>query len=291
MTDIRGVCFLGYGYTAAHLAQHLNHLMPENPPVMVGTKRCVTNTATNTVEILPFNTPHLADQLSKAFMHAPLTHIVISIPPSPDLHLVNMVLRLQAQHPSLRWVGYLSSTSVYGDHKGHWVTEESQTDPLSDQGQARLEDEQAWLTLHATHRTPTHIFRLGGIYGPGRSILDRIKTGHATLVDSSVTFSRIHVADIARTLTASMRAPTPGHIYNVVDDKPASNQDVTRYGYHLLGKTPPEPVSIDTLPPSARVFYEGGHKKVANLKMKQQFPGTLSFKTYKEGLDALYGGL
>ena len=187
------------------------------------------------------------------------------------------------------WVGYLSTTVVYGDHQGAWVDEETIPVPTTDRGKARLAAESAWAQLPV----PLHIFRLAGIYGPGRNLLTKILAGKSqTLVKEGQVFSRIHVADIGRLVFASMQHPTAPMgapaIYNGADDESAPPEDVAAYAASLLGQAPPPLVPYDQaiLSPMARSFY-ADNKRVSNTKMRRLM-GPLTHPTYREGLSDLF---
>jgi nucleoside-diphosphate-sugar epimerase len=189
----------------------------------------------------------------------------------------------------LRWLGYLSTTGVYGDRGGGWVDEESDLAPSGDRGRRRVVAEAGWLDLHRRRGVPAHIFRLAGIYGPGRSALDTVRQGRAQRIDKpGQVFSRIHVADLAAVLRASMARPDPGAIYNVCDDDPAPPEAVIAHACALLGVEPPPLVPFDTadLSPMARSFYDD-NKRVSNRRLKEVLGVTLAYPSYKDGLQAL----
>ncbi len=215
------------------------------------------------------------------------THLLISTPPGDEgdpsfLAHAKDILKL----PNLQWVGYLSTTSVYGDRDGGWVDETSERRPTSKRGSRRKKAEDQWLSLCETQGLPIHIFRLAGIYGPGRSALDSIRAGMARRIEKpGHAFSRIHVEDIVRVLQASMAAPNPGGIYNIADDEAAPSHDVIAHACELLGRPVPPLVPIDEadLSPMARSFYND-NKRIRNEKMKVELGGELKYKTYREGL-------
>ena len=192
-----------------------------------------------------------------------------------------------------RWVGYLSTTVVYGDHGGAWVDETMPPSPTTARGRARLAAEAQWAALPL----PLHIFRLAGIYGPGRNLLNKILAGKTeTIIKPGQVFSRIHVADIAELLYASMQAPVAlsgqAEIYNGADSESAPPQDVAAYAAKLLGCPPPPQVPYDqaTLSPMARSFY-ADNKRVANAKMRTLLGGDLRYPSYREGLTALHASM
>ena len=218
------------------------------------------------------------------------THLLHSIPPgrSGDPALAHYRDAL-AQLSSLKWVGYLSTVGVYGDQQGNWVDETARTLPNSERTEARVEAEQAWLAFGAETGVPVQVFRLAGIYGPGRSVFDKLRDGTARRVkkDGQV-FSRIHVEDIARVLEASIARPQGGAIYNVADDEPAAPGDVVAYAAELIGVPPPPEVPFEQadLTPMARSFYEGS-RRIANDRIKSELGVTLRYPTFREGLAAL----
>lgn len=186
---------------------------------------------------------------------------------------------------SFDWVGYLSTTGVYGDHGGDWVDETTPTSPTTQRGHFRAAAEQAWLdTGH-----PVHIFRLAGIYGPGRGPFSKVANGKARrIVKKGQKFSRIHVDDIAQTVVASMAQPNPQSIYNVCDDDPAPPEDVIAYAAELLDLPIPPTEDFETaeMTPMARSFYSE-NKKVRNDLIKSELGVQLKHPTYKSGLKAL----
>ena len=223
-----------------------------------------------------------------------VTHVLSSIPPGekgdPVLTLLGGDLARRA--PSIRWAGYLSTVGVYGDHGGGWVDEETPPAPVSERGRRRLAAERAWLGLHARTGLPVHVFRLPGIYGPGRSPLEKAREGRrkALVVKDGQVFSRIHVDDLVAALLASIDRPHPGRIYNVVDDEPAPPHEVALHACRLLGIEPPPLVPFDEaeLSPMARSFY-GESKRVSNRRLKEELDWRPKYPTYREGLKALAG--
>ena len=173
---------------------------------------------------------------------------------------------------SLEWIGYLSTVGVYGHQEGRWVDETTPPKPNSERTEARVEAEQAWLEFGEEIGVPMQVFRLAGIYGPGRSVFDKLIAGTARRVkkDGQV-FSRIHVEDIASVLEASMAKPRAGAIYNVADDEPAAPDEVVAYAAELIGVDPPPEVHFDDadLSPMARSFYEGS-RRIGNQRIKSE---------------------
>jgi dTDP-4-dehydrorhamnose reductase len=220
------------------------------------------------------------------------THLLHSIPPGPEGDPVLAHYRDQiAALPELAWIGYLSTVGVYGDQEGRWVDETTRPRPNSARKEARVAAEQAWLDFGKESGVPVQIFRLAGIYGPGRSVFEKLKAGTARRINKDgQVFSRIHVEDIASVLEASMARPCAGAIYNVADDEPAAPGDVVAYAAQLLGVPPPPEVEFAEadLTPMARSFYEGS-RRIGNARIKSELGVTLRFPTYREGLAALLG--
>jgi nucleoside-diphosphate-sugar epimerase len=218
------------------------------------------------------------------------THLLHSIPPGqigdPVLAQYREAI---ATLSSLEWIGYLSTVGVYGDQQGRWVDETTQPSPNSERTEARVEAEKAWLEFGQATGRKVQVFRLAGIYGPGRSAFDKLLAGTARRVkkDGQV-FSRIHVEDIASVLEASMVQPRGGAIYNVADDEPAAPDAVVAYAAELLGVAPPPEVTFADadLSPMARSFYEGS-RRIGNARIKSELGVALAYPTYREGLAAL----
>ena len=219
------------------------------------------------------------------------THLLSSAPPDAkgDAVLDHHVADIAAL-PDLRWAGYLSTTGVYGDRGGEWIDESAGLHPSGARGAARVAAERAWLDLERFgHKV--HLFRLAGIYGPGRSALDSVRNGTARrIVKPGQVFSRIHVDDIATVLEASIARPNAGAAYNVCDDEPAPPQDVIAYAAALLGREPPPEIpyaeAAPTMSEMARSFYMDS-KRVANTRIKTELDVTLAYPDYRAGLKAL----
>ena len=218
------------------------------------------------------------------------THLLISVPPDShgdpvlDAHGGDV-----AASRSIVWAGYLSTTGVYGDRGGDWVDESSALQPTGERGRRRVAAERGWLDLKERHGLPMHVFRLAGIYGPGRSAIDALQAGTARrVVKPGQMFSRIHVEDIAAALRASMQRPNPGAIYNLCDDDPAPPQDVIEFAARLIGVEPPPVVPFDEagLSDMARSFYDD-NKRVRNDRIKRELGVRLRYPSYREGLRAL----
>jgi len=218
------------------------------------------------------------------------THLLISAPPGDagDPLLARYREALLDQRDRIAWIGYLSTTAVYGDRQGGWVDETSPLTPASERGKRRVVAETAWLAL-AEAGLPVHTFRLAGIYGPGRGPFEKIRRGTAQrIVKEGQVFGRIHVEDIATVLRASINRPAPGTAYNVTDDLTCPPQEVIGHAADLLGLPRPPLVSFDDaeMSPMARSFY-GENKRVSNSRIKQGLGVTLAHRTYREGLAAI----
>ena len=218
------------------------------------------------------------------------THVLISIPPGAagDPVLAHHAADIAALD-GLRWAGYLSTTGVYGDHGGAWVDETTALAPTSERSRRRVVAEQDWLALWRERGVPVHIFRLAGIYGPGRSVLDSLRAGTAKRIDKpGQVFSRIHVDDIVQALQASMAQPDPGAVYNLCDDDPAPPADVVEFAAELLEVEPPPllPFAEAQLSPMAESFYRDS-KRVRNERIKAELGIRLKYPDYKSGFRAI----
>jgi nucleoside-diphosphate-sugar epimerase len=218
------------------------------------------------------------------------THLLASAPPGDDgdPFLSNGADQI-AHLKTLQWVGYLSTTGVYGDRNGGWVDETSPLQPTGDRGRRRVAAEAAWLDLWRDHGVPVHVFRLAGIYGPGRNQIAAVRAGTAKRIDKpGQVFSRIHVDDIAGVLHASIQRLNPGAIYNVCDDEAAPPSDVTAYIAAQTGVAPPPLTAFEDAELSAmgRSFYRD-NKRVSNQRIKEELGVELKWPNYRVGLKAL----
>ncbi|HVQ11775.1 MAG TPA: SDR family oxidoreductase [Methyloceanibacter sp.] len=220
------------------------------------------------------------------------THLLHSIPPGHDGDPVLHHYRAEIAHLStLDWIGYLSTVGVYGNYAGAVVDETAQPHPNNERTRARVVAESGWLALGEEAGRPAQVFRLAGIYGPGRSALDKLRAGTARrIVKPGQVFNRIHVEDIATVLEASIARPRAGATYNVADDEPAPPEDVIAYGAELLGMEPPPEVPFEEadLSPMARSFY-GDSRRISNALIKSELGVRLAYPNYREGLNALAG--
>ena len=217
-------------------------------------------------------------------------YILISIPPVDGKDIVANFLETNFKiKTNCKWITYLSATSVYGDHKGNWVNENSVTKPSSSNGVSRLKAENTWLNLSKKNNYPLQIFRLAGIYSEKFNILKRLQTGKVQLVNKkNHFFSRIHVEDIANILFKSINNFKNNEIYNICDDKPASQNEIAVYGAKLLKMEQPKPIKLEEAESKMLQNFYKDSKKVDNTKMKNFFKYNLRFPTYIEGLDHIF---
>lgn len=217
--------------------------------------------------------------------------LLVTAPPGPQgcPGLNNLVGPLAEAGAFPDWVGYLSTTGVYGDRRGRWVTERSRLAAQSVEGARRVGAERDWLEVGRGMGLTVTLFRLPGIYGPGRSTFDRLRDGRARRIAApGQVFSRIHVEDLAAGLEASISRPRAGAIYNLCDDEPAPNADVVAYAAGLLGQDPPPEVTLEAaaLSPMAQRFYAES-KRVSNALAKAELGWRPAYPTYREGLAAV----
>ncbi len=283
---MRPYCFIfGFGYTAKTLAPKLI----AHGFKVIGTSRTPDEQEQNNLDIklIDFDSPDIENYLSLA------THLLICIPPTStmrDIVLIKYDDLIKNQAPYLKWVGYLSSTGVYGNHEGNWVNEESECIPRTPTGIARLKAEQAWHSFAQEHQLPLHVFRLSGIYGPGRNVLERLMHGKKQSVfKENQVFCRVHLDDIVATLLASIQLPNPLSIYNVSDDEPTPTHVVDQYACKLLNREPLPLISFSEahLSPMEQEFY-ANNRRVSNFKIKEELKVALNYPTYKEGLTKLW---
>ncbi|MDA9966497.1 oxidoreductase [Candidatus Pelagibacter sp.] len=213
-------------------------------------------------------------------------HILVSIPPENQEDLVIKNFSKFIESSKVKWITYLSATSIYGDHKGEWVNENSKTNPISNNGIARLKAENAWVSLEKDKKIPVQIFRLSGIYSNEKNILIRLKSGGVKLINKkNHFFSRIHVDDISNILFKSLSKFKSGEIYNLSDDKPSTSEDVTLFGAKILNIENIEKIEVDQIKSEMLKNFYKESKKVSNKKMKSYFDYNLKFPSYIEGLN------
>jgi nucleoside-diphosphate-sugar epimerase len=271
-------CF-GYGDVARRLAARLT----PNGWTVAGTVRDPARAAAlNAVGVQAF--AYDGTQALPASAFDGITHLLVSVPPPEAI--------VEQHRDALRqipWLGYLSTTGVYGDRGGAWVDAQSTpVAPLTERARRRTQAEKAWLSIGA------HVFRVAGIYGPGRNAIDDLRNGRTTrrIIKPGQVFSRCHVYDICSTLLASFERPNPGAIYDIADDEPASSAEVIEFAASMLGVEPPPAVQFEDAAPAmsemARSFYEEC-RRVSNARIKTELGVQLAFPTYREGLRAVVG--
>ena len=213
-------------------------------------------------------------------------YILVSIPPREGTDLVIKNFSEIIINCNAKWITYLSATSVYGDHEGEWVNEESKTKPTKSNGVDRLFVEKQWLSLNLNKKIPLQVFRLSGIYSNENNILTRLKSGKAKIVNKKNNFfSRIHVEDIANILFQSLSKFKSGEIYNISDDKPSSSDEIILYGIKLLNMDKPKTIELKDIESEMLKNFYKDSKKVSNKKMKSFFEYQLRFPSYIEGLN------
>jgi len=284
MTDNTLFCF-GYGYTAAALARRL---VPQGWAVAGTTRAPEKAEAMRAAGVCA----HLWDggPVDPAWLDA-AGAILVSTGPGEDGCPTYRAARdaIAERGRDLSWIGYLSTNGVYGDHDGAWVDENSNLYPTTERARRRIRAEADWAGFGAERGLPVIIFRLPGIYGPGRSALDTVRAGNAKrIVKQGQVFSRCHVDDIAAALAASLEKPAAHDLYNIADDEPAPPQDVVEYACKLLGVDPPPLVAFEDadLSDMAKSFY-ADNKRVSNKRMKEALGLALAYPTYREGLQAI----
>ena len=234
-----------------------------------------------------FDVKKIDNRIFEAILKA--DYILISIPPIDGQDIVIKNFKEAIKKTKTKWITYLSATSVYGNHNGEWVNEKSKTKPTTINGVNRLKAEDQWLEFSKQYNLPFQIFRLSGIYSNQNNILKRLRAGQTKIVKKeNHFFSRIHVEDISNILFKSLKTFKRNEIFNISDDKPASQIDVAIYGSKLLKIVSPEPLKLDSLEDGMLKDFYKDSKKVDNKKMKEFFNYKLIYPTYKEGLDHIF---
>lgn len=278
------ILVFGHGYSAGYLT-----------PLLLARGWTVTGTTrSDPARVAAAGVRPLAWPGPEAPLHAAIARAdAILVSAAPDEAGGDPVLaafRDQLARARPRWLGYLSTTGVYGDRQGGWVDEDSALEPSTRRGRARVAAEAAWQDLARANDLPLHIFRLAGIYGPGRGPFAKLRNGTARrIVKPGQVFSRIHVEDIAQALMASIASPAPGPaVYNLCDDDPAPPQDVIACAARMLGLPPPPEVGFAEadLGPMARSFYADS-KRVSNERMKRDLGVVLRYPDYQSALAAI----
>ncbi len=273
-------CF-GLGFAAQALAKR----MRAQEWTVSGTCRSIDKEdLLREFSVFPFDGTHATEEICSALSKA--THLLISIPPQPsgDVVLQNFSSQI-SECKNLKWIGYISSTGVYGDTQGKWVDESSPLQPATELNVRRVEAENDWLKI-----APVMIFRCSAIYGPGRNLLVSVKQGRARRIEKlGLVFSRIHVEDLAQILEASIKKPSPREIYNVSDDEPSPPSEAVEYACKLLNITPPPLIPFESaeLSELARGFYQTC-KRVGNKKIKEELGVKLQYPDFRSGLDAIF---
>jgi uncharacterized protein YbjT (DUF2867 family) len=269
-------CF-GYGFSAAELGRRLIAKGWHVAGTARSAEKCAALSAAG-IAAYRFDRDHPLDPA--VFRSA--THILSSVPPDEAGDPVLACHGADLARLNPQWVGYLSTTGVYGDHGGGWVDETTPLAPVGPRQARRVTAEAGWQALGL----PLHRFRLAGIYGPHRSALETVRSGRAQrVIKPGQVFARIHVEDIASALEASFARPHPGAVYNLADDEPAPPQDVITYACALLGVAPPPEIAFEAaeLSAMARSFYAES-KRVSNRRLREELGVALAYPTYREGL-------
>ena len=274
------VLSIGHGYSAQALAERL---LPQGWQI-IGTTRSLEKAHALTAQgVTPLIWPGTQLPLDRA------THLLTSVAPRDSDPVLDEIGAQLATAGHLQWVGYLSTVGVYGDHGGDWVDEDTPPNPRSKRAVARVKAEAAWQAVCARAGIRLHIFRLAGIYGPGRGPFEKLRAGRAQrIVKPGQVFSRIHYDDIGQALERGIKSNIGTRIFNLCDDTPAPPQDVLEHAAHLLGMDPPPEVKFEEaeLSPMARSFYED-NKRVHNDRIKNELGLRLRHPDYKTGLAAI----
>jgi nucleoside-diphosphate-sugar epimerase len=284
MKNINIFCF-GFGQIAKNF---IKKIQLENFEINLSTTStkdtCIQDINGLNYESFFFNSKSFDKNLIKKLDEA--DHILISIPPVNGVDLVVKNFSESLNNSNLKWITYLSATSIYGDHEGKWVDEESKARPTSPNGVARLSSEKSWLSLERDKNLPIQIFRLSGIYSNENNILIRLKSGNVNLINKkNHFFSRIHTEDVANILFKSLTKFKSGEIYNISDDKPSSSEEVTTFAVKLIDVNVPKIIEISEIESEMLKNFYKDSKKVSNKKMKNFFSYKLKFPTYVEGLN------
>ena len=284
MNDINIFCF-GFGQVAKNFIRKLS--IKEYNIILTTTSRSESSKKFfNGIHYNSylFNSDKFDKNLQSKLKEA--DHILVSIPPEKQKDLVIKNFSRFIENSKAKWITYLSATSVYGDHKGEWVNENSEANPTSKKGIARLKAENAWVSLEKNYKLPIQIFRLSGIYSNEKNTLIRLRSGDMKLIDKkNHYFSRIHVDDIANLLFKSLSKFKSGEIYNISDDKPSSSKEVTLFGAKILNITNIKKIEVNEIKNETLKNFYNDSKKVSNEKVKKFFNYKLKFSSYIEGLN------
>ncbi|MCP4182838.1 MAG: SDR family oxidoreductase [Hyphomicrobiales bacterium] len=275
---------LGFGYSAAAIGKKLHGRFDK----IYVTNRTHTTSSDDPFDHLVFDGNEMSDELRNAILSA--THVLISIGPDENGDpVVNSCRDAIMAANEIEWAGYLSTVGVYGNHDGLWVNEDTVCKPVSARSKQRLKAEKAWQDIAKQKNIPLTIFRLSGIYGPGRNAFVNIDNGRSRrLVKKGQVFNRIHRDDIANAMKIAIAKKASG-IFNISDDEPAPPQDVVTYVHQLRNLKPPAEIDFETaeISPMARSFY-GENKKVSNAKSKSELGLDYDWPNYRLAFDAMW---
>ena len=287
MKAINIICF-GFGQVAKNFIKKLKDQGTTFKLTATSREETKTKEFENiTYESFQFTKEGFDKNFLKRFEEA--DHILLSIAPIHGVDIVIKNFKDNFKSNKLKWITYLSATSVYGNHNGEWVDENSETKPTSPNGVERLKVEKEWMQLASKFDLPFQIFRLSGIYSNQFNILKRLKSGEAKIINKkNHFFSRIHVEDIADILLSSLNNLKKKEIYNISDNLPASAEEVAMYGVKLLGLDKPKTIEINEIESEMLKNFYKDSKKVDNKKMKEFFNHKLKYPTYVEGLNYIF---
>lgn len=268
------ILIFGYGYVAKALSENLNDFD------IISTSR--SDKKSSIAKIIDFDAKEIELELANT------THIISTIPPEHNLGdpVLSRFRDIIEKASNLKYLGYISATSVYGDHKGGWVDEESNLNVKGNRSKARYESEKEWQQLANDKDVPLIIFRIAGIYGPERNTLNQLKSGLAkSIYKEGLFFSRIHIDDIVSVIKSSITKDNKSEIYNLADDMPCPQYEIIEYASKLLNISPPKRIAYEEaeLSDMAKDFYSQS-KKVSNKKIKSKLGIKLKYPSYKEGL-------
>ena len=288
MSKLKIFCF-GFGQVAESFINKLIH-EKKNLDLSITSRQETHEVEINELKIISyqFNENKFDKNIKGKLERA--NYILVSIPPVDGKDIVAEYFKKNIKNINeCKWITYLSATSVYGDHNGNWVNEKSITKPSSQNGKNRLNAENTWKSLVSNSNFPLQIFRLAGIYSHESNILKRLQLGKVQVVDKkNHFFSRIHVEDIANILFKSLKNFKNKEIYNICDDRPASQSEVAAYGAQLLKLKQPSPIKIEEVESEILQNFYKDSKKVDNKKMKKFFNYDLKYPTYEEGLNYIF---